>query len=57
VARKIKKILFEILPQANLFNMDFIKLKFNEHLSRKRDNSALFFGLCNFGIWYKKFLK
>ena len=54
---KTENILFNILPKANIFNLDFIKEKFEEHLRGGRDNSALLWGLVVFGIWYKNFLQ
>jgi len=54
---EVKKILFEVLPKAGLFNVDFIRRKFDEHLANKKNNSPLLWGLTVFGVWYKKFLQ
>jgi asparagine synthase (glutamine-hydrolysing) len=51
-----EKILFGVLPQTNLFNMSFIRQKFQEQLEGK-NNSPLLWGLVVFGVWYKQFME
>jgi len=42
---EVERIIFEVIPQAGLFNMDFIRRKFEEHLANKKNNSPLLWGL------------
>lgn len=50
----VDHVLLKTLPRTNIFNMEFIKIKLDEHRQERRDNSALLWGLYIFGVWYKQ---